>query len=110
MADQTKKVRDEMLDGLSMFSGELTVGIECNSGDTVTDGTICIAMTSMHVPDPGISLTVTPKDNGAQTNMSSHVPDRVGFSTTLRSAIQGDADLLAVSMLRRCRESVSCSE
>src|SRR6185312_8819098 len=45
-------------------------GIDCNSGDTFTDGTLSVAMTSMHVPDPVISLTVTPKDNKAQTNMS----------------------------------------
>ena len=45
-------------------------GIDCNSGDTFTDGTLNVAMTSMYVPDPVISLTVTPKDNKAQTNMS----------------------------------------
>ena len=45
-------------------------GIDCNSGDTFTDGTLNVAMTSMFVPEPVISLTVTPKDNKAQTNMS----------------------------------------
>jgi elongation factor G len=45
-------------------------GIECNSGDTFTDGTINVAMTSMFVPEAVISLTVTPKDSKGQTNMS----------------------------------------
>ena len=31
-------------------------GIDCDSGDTFTDGTINVAMTSMHVPEPVISL------------------------------------------------------
>ena len=45
-------------------------GVDCNSGDTFTDGTVNFAMSSMFVPDPVISLTVTPKDSKAQTNMS----------------------------------------
>jgi elongation factor G len=47
-------------------SGDIVAmfGIDCNSGDTFTDGTLNVAMTSMHVPDPVISLTVTPKDEG----------------------------------------------
>ncbi len=63
---------DEMEDIDSAASGDIVAifGIDCNSGDTFTDGTLSVAMTSMHVPDPVISLTVTPKDNKAQTNMS----------------------------------------
>src|SRR5207253_7803685 len=45
-------------------------GIECNSGDTFTDGKLNYAMSSMFVPDAVISLTVTPKDSKGQTNMS----------------------------------------
>jgi elongation factor G len=45
-------------------------GVDCFSGDTFTDGNVNIAMTSIHVPDAVISLTVTPKDNQAQANMS----------------------------------------
>ena len=63
---------DEMEDIDSAASGDIVAmfGIDCNSGDTFTDGTLSVAMTSMHVPDPVISLTVTPKDNKAQVNMS----------------------------------------
>jgi elongation factor G len=45
-------------------------GIDCNSGDTFTDGKLNYAMSSMYVPDAVISLSVAPKDNKAQTNMS----------------------------------------
>jgi elongation factor G len=45
-------------------------GIECNSGDTFTDGKINVAMTSMFVPKPVISVAIKPKDAGAEINMS----------------------------------------
>jgi elongation factor G len=63
---------DEMEDIDHAGAGDIVAmfGIDCHSGDTFTDGKISVAMTSMHVPDPVISLTVTPKDNRAQTNMS----------------------------------------
>ncbi len=63
---------DEMEDIDSASAGDIVAmfGIDCNSGDTFTDGTVNVAMTSMHVPEPVISLTVNPKDNKAQTNMS----------------------------------------
>ncbi|HTN87240.1 MAG TPA: elongation factor G [Sorangium sp.] len=63
---------DEMEDIEGASAGDIVAifGIDCNSGDTFTDGNLSVAMTSMHVPDPVISLTVTPKDNKAQANMS----------------------------------------
>ena len=45
-------------------------GIDCNSGDTFTDGSINVAMTSMFVPKPVISVAIKPKDSGAEMNMS----------------------------------------
>ena len=63
---------DEMEDIERASAGDIVAmfGVDCNSGDTFTDGKMHVTMTSMHVPDPVISLTVTPKDNKAQTNMS----------------------------------------
>jgi len=63
---------DEMEEIDQSTSGDIVAmfGVDCNSGDTFTDGTVNFAMSSMYVPDPVISLTVTPKDNKAQTNMS----------------------------------------
>ncbi len=45
-------------------------GIDCNSGDTFTDGTVNLAMTSMFVPKPVISVAIRPKDSGNEINMS----------------------------------------
>jgi elongation factor G len=45
-------------------------GVDCNSGDTFTDGTVNYAMTSMFVPKPVISVAIKPKDSGAEINMS----------------------------------------
>ncbi len=53
-------------------SGDIVAlfGIECVSGDTFCSGNTRYSMTSMHVPEPVISLAIAPKDNKAQVNMS----------------------------------------
>ncbi len=45
-------------------------GVDCNSGDTFTDGKTNYAMTSMFVPTPVISVAIKAKDSGAEINMS----------------------------------------
>src|SRR5262245_31387585 len=45
-------------------------GVDCNSGDTFTDGHVHLAMTSMFVPSTVISVAIKPKDSGAEINMS----------------------------------------
>jgi elongation factor G len=45
-------------------------GVDCSSGDTFTDGTVSIAMTSMFVPDAVISLAVAPKNKEGAANFS----------------------------------------
>src|SRR5687767_7244657 len=45
-------------------------GVDCNSGDTFTDGSVNLAMTSMFIPKPVISVAIKPKDSGAEINMS----------------------------------------
>ncbi len=45
-------------------------GVDCYSGDTFTDGTTELTMTSMHVPDPVISLAVAPKNKETAANFS----------------------------------------
>jgi elongation factor G len=45
-------------------------GVDCNSGDTFTDGSVNYAMTSMFVPSPVISVAIKAKDSGAEINMS----------------------------------------
>jgi elongation factor G len=45
-------------------------GINCASGDTFVAPGVSLTMTSMHVPDPVISLAIVAKDNKARVNMS----------------------------------------
>jgi elongation factor G len=45
-------------------------GVEASSGETFTDGTVNVTLTSMHVPAAVISLAVAPKDRATETNFS----------------------------------------
>lgn len=45
-------------------------GIDCASGDTFVAPGLSLTMTSMFVPAPVISLSIFPKDNKSQINMS----------------------------------------
>ncbi len=45
-------------------------GIDCASGDTFVSPSINYSMLAMHVMEPVISLSIVPKDNKAQINMS----------------------------------------
>jgi len=53
---------DDMEDVDSIAAGDVAAlfGIECNSMDSFTDGTVSVSMTSMHVPEPVMSLAVKP--------------------------------------------------
>ena len=45
-------------------------GVDCASGDTFTDGTVNVAMTSMFVPDAVISLAIAPKEKSGAANFT----------------------------------------
>lgn len=61
---------DDMEDIQEATAGEIVAmfGIECATGDTFTDGSVRYTMTSMNVPEPVMSLSVTPanKESGTQ--------------------------------------------
>jgi elongation factor G len=63
---------DEMEDITAAGAGDIVAmfGIDCNSGDTFTDGKLNVAMTSMHVPESVVSVAIKPADNAAETKMS----------------------------------------
>jgi elongation factor G len=44
-------------------------GVDCASGDTFVNGGINYSMASMYVPEPVISLSITPKDKQAEMQM-----------------------------------------
>ncbi|XP_008783146.2 elongation factor G, mitochondrial [Phoenix dactylifera] len=61
---------DEMEDIQEAHAGQIAAvfGVDCASGDTFTDGSVRYTMTSMNVPEPVMSLAVSPvsKDSGGQ--------------------------------------------
>jgi elongation factor G len=63
---------DNMEEIDSAGSGDIVAlfGIDCASGDTFAGGGLNVSMTSMHVPDPVISLAVKPRDKRASDNLS----------------------------------------
>ena len=63
---------DQMEDIDSIPAGYIGAlfGIDCASGDTFTDRNNRLSMTSMYVPEPVISLAISPRDNKSQNNMS----------------------------------------
>ena len=63
---------DEMEEIKVAHAGDIVAmfGIDCNSGDTFTDGQLRASMTSMHVPAAVISVAVKPKNRDSETKMS----------------------------------------
>ena len=63
---------DQMEDIKSIPAGYIGAlfGIDCASGDTFAAPGVSLTMTSMYVPDPVISLAVTPADHKSEINMS----------------------------------------
>ncbi|MBN2440191.1 MAG: elongation factor G [Spirochaetales bacterium] len=63
---------DTMEDIESAEAGDIIAlfGVDCVSGDTFTQSGLNFAMTSMHVPEPVISLAINPLDRKSEENMS----------------------------------------
>jgi elongation factor G len=63
---------DKMEDIERSESGDIVAlfGIDCASGDTFTAPGLGLAMSSMHIPRPVISLSVQPKDGKMADNMA----------------------------------------
>jgi elongation factor G len=63
---------DKMEDVSSAGAGDIVglFGIDCQTGDSFVSDGPRLAMTSMYVPEPVISLSVCPVDTKAQDNMS----------------------------------------
>ncbi|MBU1675066.1 elongation factor G, partial [bacterium] len=62
---------DQMLDIVKANAGDIVAlfGIDCASGDTFSGGDQ-VSMTSMHVPEPVVSLAVVPLDVKSQDNLA----------------------------------------
>ncbi|MEJ2101128.1 MAG: elongation factor G [Desulfobacterales bacterium] len=63
---------DQMEDIESIHAGYIGAlfGIDCASGDSFVAPGMSLTMSSMHVPDPVISLAIFPKGNKSETNVA----------------------------------------
>ena len=63
---------DEMHDIDTAQAGDIIAlfGVDCASGDSFTDGSVKLTLTSMHVPDAVISLAIAPKEKAGAANFS----------------------------------------
>jgi len=84
---------DEMEDIEESSSGDIVAlfGIDCASGDTFTDGSVDVAMSGMHVPDPVISLSIKAKDNKTQANLGKALGRFVREDPTFRSHVDQES-------------------
>ena len=84
---------NEMEDIDDTSAGDLCAlfGVDCNSGDTFTDGSVEIAMTSMFVPEPVIKLMIKPKDSKSQINMGKALGRFTREDPTFRSFVDEDS-------------------
>jgi len=90
---------DEMEDISRAEAGDIVAlfGIDCFSGDTFTDGRLNVSMSSMFVPEPVISLALTPQDNKSQVNMSKALNRFMKEDPTFRSHVDPESGETIIS-------------
>ena len=84
---------DEMEDITEARAGDIIAlfGVECFSGDTFTDGRVNYAMSSMFVPEPVISLSLTPKDTKSSGQMAKALNRFIREDPTFRSHVDSES-------------------
>ncbi len=90
---------DEMEDIQDAAAGDIVglFGIDCASGDTFTSEKIRYSMTSMHVPDPVIHLSIKPKDKKAQTNIGKALQRFTKEDPTFRARVDEESGETIIS-------------
>jgi elongation factor G len=90
---------DNMEEIQSASAGDIVAlfGIECASGDTFTDGTVDLAMASMHVPAAVISLSIKPVDRMAEDNMSKALGRFTREDPTFRTYVDRESNETVIS-------------
>jgi len=90
---------DEMEDILDASAGDIVglFGVDCASGDTFTSDKIQYSMTSMHVPEPVIHLSIKPKDKKSQTNMGKALQRFTKEDPTFRARVDEESNETIIS-------------
>ncbi|MCS6838776.1 MAG: elongation factor G [Bdellovibrionaceae bacterium] len=107
----------EDLEGASAGDIVAMFGIDCASGDTFTHEGYEVAMQSMHIPDPVISLAIAPKDKNSQNNFSKALQKFKKEDPTFRvyrdeesgeTIIQGMGELHLEIYVERMKREFNC--
>ncbi|MBI2378262.1 MAG: elongation factor G [Deltaproteobacteria bacterium] len=90
---------DEMEDIQEAAAGDIVAifGLDCHTGDTFTDGSVRVAMTSMHVPEPVISLSVNPVDNKSEQNLTKALQRFTKEDPTFRAHVDQESGETVIS-------------
>ena len=90
---------DQMQDIEESSSGDIVAlfGVDCASGDTFTDDSIQVSMTSMHVPAAVISLSIKPVDQKSADNMGKALGRFVREDPTFRSEVDPESGETVIS-------------
>jgi len=90
---------DEMEDITEAGTGDIVAlfGVNCFSGDTFTDGGLNYSMMSMFVPEPVISLAISPQDNRSDTNMTKAINRFIREDPTFRSWVDEESGQTIIS-------------
>ncbi|MEW6290421.1 MAG: elongation factor G [Thermodesulfobacteriota bacterium] len=90
---------DEMEEIEESGAGDIVAlfGVDCASGDTFTSSDVSYSMSSMHVPNPVISLAIIPVDNKAQSNMSKALNRFTKEDPTFRTYVDHETNETIVS-------------
>jgi len=89
---------DQMEEITQASAGDIIAlfGIDCASGDTFTGGER-ISLSSMHVPEPVVSLAVTPVDNKAANKMSKALHRFTREDPTFRTSVDPETNDTIIS-------------
>jgi len=89
---------DEMEDITDAGAGDIVAlfGVDCASGDTFTSGER-VAMTSIHVPDPVIHISIKPVDRKAEGNMAKALQRFVKEDPTFHSRVDEESAQTIIS-------------
>ena len=90
---------DEMEDIDAAPAGDIIAlfGIDCASGDSFTTDRRRVAMSSMHVPDPVIHLSIKPKDRKTEANVAKALQRFAKEDPTFRSRIDEESGETIIS-------------
>jgi elongation factor G len=85
---------DSMVDIQEAGAGDIVAlfGVDCASGDTIVSQGLNLSLTSIYVPDPVISLAISPADNNSADRMAKALNRFTKEDPTFRSHVDPESN------------------